>query len=89
MPKMKTKSGAKKRFRVTASGKVKFKPSHKRHLLMNKSKNQKKKNKGMQLLCDSNAVSVLDNWLPSQTGKKLKLKESRAPRKVEATKEGA
>ena len=31
MPKMKTKSGAKKRFKVTASGKVKCQASRKRH----------------------------------------------------------
>ncbi|MCX8505230.1 MAG: 50S ribosomal protein L35 [Alphaproteobacteria bacterium] len=31
MPKMKTKSGAKKRFRLTASGKVKFGVACKRH----------------------------------------------------------
>jgi large subunit ribosomal protein L35 len=30
MPKMKTKSSAKKRFKLTASGKVKFKPANKR-----------------------------------------------------------
>jgi len=83
MPKMKTKSGAKKRFRVTSSGKVKFKPANRRHLLMNKSKSQKKKTKGTQIMCDSNAVSVLDNWLPYQTGKKQNLKAKRAPRKVE------
>jgi len=33
MPKMKTHSGAKKRFKVTASGKVKFKKPGKRHLM--------------------------------------------------------
>jgi ribosomal protein L35 len=31
MPKMKTKSGAKKRFKVTATGKVKCQASRKRH----------------------------------------------------------
>ena len=31
MPKLKTKSGAKKRFKVTASGKVKCQASRKRH----------------------------------------------------------
>ena len=33
---MKTHSGAKKRFRLTASGKIKRKKRHKRHLLVNK-----------------------------------------------------
>jgi large subunit ribosomal protein L35 len=31
MPKLKTKSGAKKRFKVTAGGKVLYQQSHKRH----------------------------------------------------------
>ena len=37
MPKMKTKSGAKKRFRLTGSGKIKRKRAFKRHLLEHKS----------------------------------------------------
>jgi large subunit ribosomal protein L35 len=41
MPKMKTNSSAKKRFQVTASGKVKRKQAFKRHLLGAKSKKQK------------------------------------------------
>ena len=80
MPKIKTKSGAKKRFFVTAKGKVKFKPAGMRHMQMNKPKSMKRKARGTDLLCDSNAVSVLDNWLPYQTKKKSKLKAKRAPR---------
>lgn len=37
MPKMKTKSAAKKRFHVTASGKIKHKRAGKRHNLSKKS----------------------------------------------------
>jgi len=37
MPKMKTHSGAKKRFRVTGSGKIMHERSGKRHLLERKS----------------------------------------------------
>ena len=37
MPKMKTHSGAKKRFRVTGSGKVMHERTGKRHLLEHKS----------------------------------------------------
>jgi large subunit ribosomal protein L35 len=36
MPKMKTHSGAKKRFRVTGSGKVMRQQANRRHLLENK-----------------------------------------------------
>ena len=42
MPKMKTKSGAKKRFRLTASGKVRFNPANKRHMLINKPQKMKR-----------------------------------------------
>jgi large subunit ribosomal protein L35 len=46
MSKMKTKRSAAKRFKVTASGKIKYKKAHLRHLLINKSKKAKKdKNK--------------------------------------------
>ncbi len=37
MPKMKTHSGAKKRFKVTGSGKLLFQRAGKRHLLEHKS----------------------------------------------------
>ena len=37
MPKMKTHSGAKKRFRVTGSGKIMREKANKRHLLEGKS----------------------------------------------------
>ena len=46
MPKMKTKSAAKKRFRVTATGKIKRACSGKNHILT--KKDRKRKNN----LCD-------------------------------------
>jgi large subunit ribosomal protein L35 len=42
MPKMKTNSGAKKRFNFTGSGKIKRKHESKSHLLRKKSKKQKR-----------------------------------------------
>ena len=42
MSKMQTKRAAAKRFKVTATGKIKFKKAHLRHLLINKSKKAKK-----------------------------------------------
>jgi len=41
MPKLKTKSGAKKRFGRTASGKIKVANAYKRHRLISKSKRAK------------------------------------------------
>ena len=43
MPKMKTKSSAKKRFKLTATGKIKRKHAFKNHILTKKSKKRKLK----------------------------------------------
>ncbi|MBT8187047.1 MAG: 50S ribosomal protein L35 [Croceitalea sp.] len=43
MPKMKTKSSAKKRFTLTGSGKIKRKHAFKSHILTKKSKKRKLK----------------------------------------------
>ena len=42
MPKMKTKSGAKKRFEETGSGKIRRKHAYKSHILTKKSKKRKR-----------------------------------------------
>ncbi|WP_321290333.1 50S ribosomal protein L35 [uncultured Sunxiuqinia sp.] len=42
MPKMKTKSSAKKRFKLTGSGKLKRKHAYKSHILTKKSTKQKR-----------------------------------------------
>lgn len=42
MPKMKTNSGAKKRFSLTGSGKIKRKHAFKSHILTKKTKKQKR-----------------------------------------------
>lgn len=42
MPKMKTKSGAKKRFMLTGSGKIKRKHAYKSHILTKKSTKRKR-----------------------------------------------
>jgi large subunit ribosomal protein L35 len=43
MPKMKTNSSAKKRFKLTGSGKIKRNKAFKNHILTKKSKIQKKR----------------------------------------------
>jgi large subunit ribosomal protein L35 len=43
MPKVKTKSSAKKRFRVTASGRVKRATAYRSHILTSKSTKRKRK----------------------------------------------
>jgi large subunit ribosomal protein L35 len=47
MPKMKSHSGAKKRIRRTGGGKLAFKRSGRSHLLMQKNKRQKRRNRTM------------------------------------------
>jgi len=54
MPKMKSKSGAKKRFTLTASGRVKRKHAYKSHILTKKSIKRKRN------LTNSTLVSPAD-----------------------------
>ncbi|HHX14888.1 MAG TPA: 50S ribosomal protein L35 [Fibrobacter sp.] len=58
MPKMKTHSGAKKRFRVTGSGHVKFKRAGMRHILTKKSSSRKRnlRKPGAVKKCDTYKV---------------------------------
>mgnify|MGYP003135431812 FL=1 len=73
MPKMKTRSGAKKRFKVTSSGKVKAKPAFMRHMQMNKPKSMKRKARRISVLCEADARIVLRNFLPySRRAKTIK-----------------
>ena len=72
MPKMKTKSGAKKRFRVTAKGRVKAGSAFTSHMMMNKPKSMKRKARGTMLLTEMDARTVLTNWLPYSRRKKAK-----------------
>lgn len=43
MPKVKTKSGAKKRFKITGTGKIKRKRAYKNHILTKKGTKQKRR----------------------------------------------
>jgi len=51
MPKMKTNSGAKKRFKLTGTGKIKRKHAYKSHILTKKSK-KRKRNLGYWTIID-------------------------------------
>jgi large subunit ribosomal protein L35 len=62
MPKMKTKSGAKKRFTLTGSGKVKRKHAYKSHILTKKSK-KRKRNLRHSGLVDSTQENVIKRLL--------------------------
>lgn len=63
MPKMKTKSGAKKRFRATASGKVVAHAAGRRHNLRKRSQKMKRQTRGVMILCDADA-RIARKYLP-------------------------
>jgi len=58
MPKLKTKSGAKKRFKVTGTGKIKFKHAFKNHILTKKETKQKRRLGSMGLVNKSDMNNV-------------------------------
>ena len=58
MPNMKTKSGAKKRFALTGSGKIKRKHAFKSHILTKKTKKQKRNLTHSGLIDTTNMKSV-------------------------------
>ena len=58
MPKQKTHSGAKKRFRITGSGKVLFQRAGKRHLLERKSSKLTRRLTGMEELSKPDAKTA-------------------------------
>lgn len=61
MPKMKTNSSAKKRFKVTATGKIKRKHAFKRHILTKKSTKAKRRltKSGLVHDADMNNIKAL------------------------------
>ncbi len=63
MPKMKTKSGAKKRFRLTASGKVKCGQAGKRHGMIKRSNEQIRTLRGTSVL-DASESKRIKRWMP-------------------------
>ena len=60
MPKMKTKSSAKKRFKMTASGKVRAGAAGKRHGMIKRTKKQIRNQRGTMILAkgDANLVKI-------------------------------
>ena len=58
MPKMKTKSSAKKRFKLTGTGKIKRKHAFKSHILTKKSKKRKLKLTHSGLVHESDVKSI-------------------------------
>ena len=63
MPKMKTKSGVKKRFKITASGKVKHGVAGKRHRLISHNAKYIRQNRGTSVLSEADTARV-HAWAP-------------------------
>ena len=63
MPKLKSKSSAKKRFSFTGTGKVRMSPAKKRHNLRKRSQSMKRKARGLEIMNKTNAKQVR-SYLP-------------------------
>ena len=58
MPKLKTKSGVKKRFKMTASGKLKAGVAGKRHRLISHSAKYIRQNRGTKVMSSSDTKTI-------------------------------
>ncbi|MEO1039084.1 MAG: 50S ribosomal protein L35 [Pseudomonadota bacterium] len=64
MSKMKTKSGAKKRFKVTGSGKVMAAQAGKRHGMIKRTPKQIRQKRGTTALAEPDAKIVKRSYMP-------------------------
>ena len=63
MPKMKTKSSAKKRFQVTASGRIKSAQAGKRHGMIKRSNSQIRKSRGTTTMSKQDG-KIVKSYMP-------------------------
>ena len=63
MPKLKTKSGAKKRFKLTATGKLKAGVAGKRHRLISHNGKYIRQNRGTKVMSEADA-KIIRTYLP-------------------------
>ena len=64
MPKLKTNKADKKRYSLTATGKVKRTKSNRRHLLANKTKRQKRTGRNQSAYADKTCENTIKKLLP-------------------------
>ncbi|HEY1425513.1 MAG TPA: 50S ribosomal protein L35 [Caulobacteraceae bacterium] len=64
MPKLKTKSGAKKRFKLTATGKIKAGVAGKRHRLMSHNAKYIRQNRGTKVMSDAD-TRIIKTYIPN------------------------
>jgi large subunit ribosomal protein L35 len=65
MPKLKTKSGAKKRFKITGTGKVLYAQSGKRHGMIKRTKKQIRQLRGTNTLFKTDGDNIKKYFLPN------------------------
>ena len=63
MPKLKTKSSAKKRFRLTATGKVKMTQAGKRHGMIKRTNAQIRKQRGTTIMSKQDS-KIVKSYMP-------------------------
>ena len=63
MPKLKTKSSAKKRFRLTAKGKVKMPQAGKRHGMIKRTNSQIRKQRGTTIMSKQDS-KIVKSYMP-------------------------
>jgi large subunit ribosomal protein L35 len=64
MPKLKTKSGAKKRFKLSATGKVIASQAGKRHGMIKRTNKQLRNQRGTTVLSESDAKHIRKIFMP-------------------------
>ncbi|MBP7190284.1 MAG: 50S ribosomal protein L35 [Rickettsiaceae bacterium] len=67
MPKLKTKSAVKKRFKLTASGKLKVTQAGKQHFMRRRTKSQIRNLRGTTILEGQEAKNIVKHFLPYGT----------------------
>ena len=65
MPKLKTKSGAKKRFKVTATGKVMHAQRGKRHGMIKRTPKQILQHRGTRVMFKTDGDNIKKYWMPN------------------------
>jgi large subunit ribosomal protein L35 len=65
MPKIKTKSGAKKRFKITGTGKVLYAQRGKRHGMIKRTKKQIRQLRGTNVLFKTDGDNIKKYFLPN------------------------
>jgi large subunit ribosomal protein L35 len=63
MPKLKTHSGSKKRFRVTGNGLVKCGATHRRHFMRRRSQNTKRTSRQGLILFKTDGDNIIRHFL--------------------------